>query len=165
MSATPVSWVDVPCTWATPLTQSPPPPQPPGAWCLSWPAWECSPSRWARPCCASAETRPAVSPTATTPVTTRWLVAPSGPLPLSSVKPHLFDLRAPLWSHLCERLWAELCTQQSPPGSAIRITLPCAEEAAPTGCPSYSPGLDFNLANHIRLQAWLLYFRVPLLGG
>ena len=56
-------------------------------------------------------------------------------------------------------------TQQSPPGSAILITLPCAEEAAPTGCPSYSPGLDFNLANHIRLQAWLLYFRVPLSGG
>lgn len=67
--------------------------------------------------------------------------------PLSSAKPHLFDLLAPLWSHLCERLWAELCTQQSPPGSAIRITLPCAEEAAPTGCLSCSPGLDFNLAN------------------
>ncbi|XP_055264442.1 LOW QUALITY PROTEIN: transmembrane channel-like protein 8 [Moschus berezovskii] len=77
-----------------------------------------------------------------------YQVAPSGPLPLSSAKPHLFDLLAPLWSHLCEKLCAELCTQQSPPGSAILITLPCAEEAAPTGCSSYSPGLDFNLDNH-----------------
>lgn len=86
MSDTPVSGVDVLCTRATPLTQSLPSHQPPGAWCSSWPAWECSPSRWARLCCASAETRPAVSPTATTPVTTRWLVSPSGPLlcPLQS---------------------------------------------------------------------------------
>ena len=165
MSATPVSWVDVPCTWAPPLTQSPPPPQPPGAWCSSWPAWECSPSHWARLCCASAETRPAVSPTATTPVTTRWLVAPSGPLPLSSARPHLSDLLAPLWSHLCERLWAEPSTWAVTSRECDLHHTTRAEEAAPTGCSSYSPGLDFNLANHIRLQARLLYFGVPPSGG
>lgn len=132
MSATPVSRVDVPCTWAPPLTQSPPPPLTPrcvvlklaslgmfsfslGQTLLCFGRNKTSCESYGYNACDYQVAGDSIR------------ACPSCPLqsPTSLISSSFSG------SHLCERLWAELPTQQSPPGGVIHITFCAVQKGSP----------------------------------